>query len=389
MYLSAVAKKLGHKTVIVKMADAVSSAKNWKPDVIGYSVMTGDQTAFKEIHKEIQRHIRFVGIWGGAHPSFFPEDFTDVASEDLICRGEGEQWLSEFLCHAGTIEIPYPDRTFSRPGAAIRHFITTRGCPYNCSYCYNQKWAALNPELPRVRVRDVGDVIKEIRSTDAKFVYFQDDCFGINRNWLRSFADNYRGVPYHCHVRPNMVDAEYGKLLSESNCKSVHIALESGNQKLREEILNRDIDPLVIEEAIGILRSHGIGIMLQNIIGIPTGGIHDDLTTLFHNICLQPDYAWVSIYQPYPGTVLGDRCKQEGWYTGDYSEITPSFFDTSWLNISPEYKEQLEVLQKIFALCVEAEYVPYVHELTKSNLPRLVYDMQRKIGDERLFGDIL
>jgi anaerobic magnesium-protoporphyrin IX monomethyl ester cyclase len=406
MYLSAVVKQAGHEAKICEMDDAISCAKLWRPDIIGFSVMTGDQEKVKWISEAI------IGWWavgnkqpeivvGGPHPTFFPEDFLPDSFvingvNYVVAIGEGENTMVQMLGGAPdsypTIDsIPWADR-FDYPNHKIRDFITTRGCPYNCSYCYNEAWAKMFPEVDRVRTRDVDDVVAEIEDVAPEFVYFQDSCFGLNKNWFREFSMKYSArvnIPYHCHMRPNQVTDEQVLLLHDSGCMSVRIALESASSRLRD-LMNRtntDLDKVL--RAVKLLRKWDIKLMIQNIIGMPTGTIMEDLETLEFNIRCKPAYGWVSIFSPYPGTELGDRCKREGWYTGDYSDITDCFFDTSFLNITPEYREQLECLQKIFALCVEVGYLPDVEELTHANFPKLVHKVMRKQGDRRLYGGVV
>jgi hypothetical protein len=78
-----------------------------------------------------------------------------------------------------------------------------------------------------------------------------------------------------------------------------------------------------------------------------------------------------------------------GWYKGDYSDITDSFFDTSFLEIDPEHKEHLEILQKVFALCVDYGYMPKVEELTYKALPKLIHTITRRNGDKKLYLGLL
>ena len=129
--------------------------------------------------------------------------------------------------------------------------------------------------------------------------------------------------------------------------------------------------------------------MIQNMLGLPSSTLDEDFETLEANIIAQPDYAWSSIFVPYPGTVLGDMCKEKGWYTGDYSDITDCFFDHSVLNVSEEYKEQVYHLQKVFALCVRVKYVPKPEELTAEQFPMLIHKLMRDIGDGILYGGVI
>jgi anaerobic magnesium-protoporphyrin IX monomethyl ester cyclase len=395
MYLSSVIKQCGHDCKIVDIAKAIDAAVLYKPNFIGYSVHTGDQDKFKALNNALKNKINFTSIFGGYHASFFPEDFSNDDNINIVIQGEAEQAMADLLQsglkYPNIDSIPHPDRT-DFPGMKIRDFITSRGCPYNCSYCYNESWAKLFPKAERVRTRSVGDVIKEIKDVSPKFVYFQDSCFGVNMQWLEKFSIQYRhsvNVPFHCHLRPNQVTTERVALLHDANCISTRIALESASPKLRK-LMGRDkIDLAMVEKSAKLLKKWNIELMIQNILGLPTATIEDDLETLEANIRFRPSYAWCSIFSPYPGTKLGDWCKKEGWYKGDYSDVGDNFFDMSVLEFHPDYLEQVAVLQKVFALCVETRYMPKVEELTRKRMPELVHKAMRHLGDKRLYGGVI
>jgi radical SAM superfamily enzyme YgiQ (UPF0313 family) len=151
-----------------------------------------------------------------------------------------------------------------------------------------------------------------------------------------------------------------------------------------------------IIDACDMLKDRGIKVMLQNIIGLPTGSISEDLDTLDLNRMCRPAYSWVSIFQPYPGTDLGKWCREEGHYLGDFSDLGANFFDNSPLDFPREYKNQLANLQKLFAIFVEnpreysnrtimkminAERTPEIVERYK----RMYSDFRAK-ADEKLYG---
>ena len=72
-------------------------------------------------------------------------------------------------------------------------------------------------------------------------------------------------------------------------------------------------------------------------------------------------------------TELAQICEREGWYTGDYSEISDNFFDNSVLNFTDEHKEQIVCLQRIFAFCVETQTMPEIKDLNYNNLPKFIH----------------
>lgn len=439
MYLSAAAKQAGHQVELdVLSGDLEKRVLEYKPEVIGYSVITGDQNTYLETNRKLKKFHEFTSLFGGPHSTFFPEIIKEEGV-DLICMGEGEEAFTELLNNlekgddisqieniglknpAGEITInpvrplsdidslPFPDRSLLdkfqevRHGP-IKHFLASRGCPFSCAYCFNEQYFEIyDGKGKRTRHREVTSLVDEIKevinSSPTRFIYFQDDTFSANKSWLKEFAEEYSkriALPFHCHVRPNTINEESINALKKAGCYSVHIAAETADDRLRNEILQRKMSKEQIINASRMLRKNNIKIMLQNMIGLPTGSLEEDIKTLELNIECKPDYAWVSIYQPYPGTKLGEFCEENGLYTGDFSDLGSNFFDSSKLNFSREYKTQISYLQKLFAIFVE---YPKLHELGLSramiNLPntkelnesyRRAYKEFRKIGDERLYG---
>jgi len=385
---------------IVSLDEAMYVGINWEPQIIGYSIMTGDEKKFHRFNQELQMnyfaaHKKMpTSIVGAQDPTFFPEGYEWA---DIIIPGEAEQALADLL-HTGKVygdidSIPWPARDdFPKVEGKldIRDFIASRGCPYNkCKYCFNARWKEMFPEQARLRIRDYKDVVAEIKFVNPEYAYFQDSCFGVHPKWFEDFCQLYSkevGIPYQCHMRPEQVSMDKAKLLAKSNCVAIKIALESSVERLRQLVGRGSMQLQEVINAITCLHLCGVKVALQNIIGLPTASIEDDLETLRFNIEVRPDYAWVSIYVPYPGTALGDMCKEKGWYKGNYEDITDSFFDKSVLEFPEEHKEQLYCLQKIFALCVETNYLPKPEELTLNNLPKLVHRVMRNLGDKRLYG---
>ena len=394
MYLSSVIKAGGHECRIVALDEMVELAFKWRPNVIGMSIMTGDIEKFKQANSDYHNYCHYPGelprtIVGGPDPTFFPEGY---AWADEIVKGEGELWaagLTEGTQKAYTInDIPYPDRT-DFPNMRVRDFITSRGCPYNtCHYCYNERWMKLFPEYEKVRIRNPKDVVDEIKSANPEYVYFQDSVFGISMDWMKEFTKEYPKIPYQCHLRPEMVTKERVKLLKESNCVAVRIALETADEGLRE-MVGRKMKLGTVSFASMMLRLYDIQSMIQNILALPNSTIEQDLETLEFNIKCSPTYAWSSIYVPYPGTVLGDLCKEKGWYKGNYENITDSFFAESVLEFPEEQKEQQYILWSVFDLCVRYGYLPKPEELSYKALPKLIHTITRRNGDRKLYLGLL
>jgi anaerobic magnesium-protoporphyrin IX monomethyl ester cyclase len=418
MHISALLKQEGHQTSLAVAAeeDPVEAALRLKPDVVGYTVYTGTQNYYLDLNRQIKAQLPGVfSLFGGPHPTFFPE-MIEHEGVDGICVGEGEyatldllnalqadaeitgipNWHFKFngevvrnpvrplLTSEQLDELPFPDRDLLynvHPASRrnkIRPFITGRGCPYSCTYCFNKAYRDLYRGLGKtMRRRSVEDVIREIKAVrrrySLEFITFMDDTFILNRQWLQDFAVRYKaevGLPFWCQVRADLVTDEMMALFKDAGCVSVSFGLEAGNDRLRNAILKRNMSREQILEASRIFRQHGIAFMTNNMLGLPTGSLETDFETLELNVQCRPSYANVFLFQPYPKTELGEWACQEGWMIGSFDDLSGSVSDDTILRFGSESeKRQIENLQKLFALAVEFPFlVPLVKLLIK--LPR-------------------
>lgn len=400
LYLSSVLRGAGHEVrlAIASDEDPVAVAHAWQPDVLGYSVYTGSQIYYRDLNLRIREVVEAVSVFGGPHPTYFPE-FIGEPGVDAVCRGEGEAamldlvealeagrplsgienwWLKDA---DGEIEqnpvrppqadldlLPFPDRDllfekdgFTR-GSGIKHFITSRGCPYDCSYCFNHVLAELyRGQGRRLRQMSVGRVVEEVKGVQARhpmqFVVFLDDLFIVHAAWLRDLAEAFPrevGLPFFCNVRANLVTAEKVALLREAGCVSVGMGLETGNETLRNQILNRNLSDEQIVEASRLIREAGIRLLTTNMLGLPGGTLSLDFETLALNHACRPAYANAFLYQPYPRTELGEYARRGGHVEGSVDDIDPSAWERSVLRFSSAgEKRQIENFNKLFALAVE------------------------------------
>ena len=191
------------------------------------------------------------------------------------------------LTEAELDALPFPDRELlydahpASPRTRIRPIITGRGCPYDCSFCFNKAYADLYaggkraaPAQPRARAgRDQAPCGMATGSTSSPSWTTPSS---LNRKWLREFLPAYAqeiGIPWWCQVRANLVNEDDGTLLKEGGCVSVSFGVEAGNDRLRNEILNRRMSREQILRASELLRQNGIAFSTNNMLGLPTGGL--------------------------------------------------------------------------------------------------------------------
>ncbi|RPI53655.1 MAG: radical SAM protein [Chloroflexi bacterium] len=429
LLISSLLKQAGHQVslVVATEEDPVHAALRLRPDVLGYTVYTGPHTWYLELNRRIRAQLPGVlSVFGGPHPTFFPE-MIEREGVDGLCIGEGEyatldlmnalqrdgdgalhlanpaipNWwfklngeivrnpLRPLLTSEEMDALPFADRELLYAAHAqsrqtkIKPFITGRGCPYDCAFCFNKAYSDLyGGQGRRFRRRGVDNVLRELQEVagrhDVRFVLFMDDTFILQDRWLQEFMGRYKdevGLPFWCQVRANLVTDEKVALFKEAGCVSVSFGLEAGNDHLRNAVLNRNMSREEILGAAEILRRHGVAFMTNNMLGLPTGSLETDFETLDLNARCRPAYANVFLFQPYPKTALGEWAYREGWMMGSFDDLSGSVSDDSVIRFGNEdEKRQIENLQKLFALGVELPWLlPSIRRLIRRRPNRLCW----------------
>lgn len=398
MQISAVLKAAGHECDLLiggRASDFLPGLLEIKPDVIAFSVMTGGHEWVAEVAGEIKQRLGCLVVCGGPHATFFPE-FIRNEGVDIVCRGEGEGALldlasaiasgSDFSGIAnlwvklpdGTLRqndvrplvtdldsLPWPDRGLYRrypalTGSGVKVFISSRGCPFDCSFCFNHQMMELyRGKGSYVRHRSPESLLREIEEVTANAktsrICFADDTFALDKQWLRKFLPAYGeliGLPFHCLVRINQIDEETAGLLAENGCAAVFWGLESGDEAIRTGLLDKGIDDLQIRQGAALLRKHGIRFRTYNILGFPGETLEQAIKTLQLNIEIKTDYPWCSLFTPYPGTRLEEYARQGGFLSSDIcgQKIGRSFHGQSLLE-NPE-RDRIVNLHKFFQTTV-------------------------------------
>lgn len=374
MYLAAGLRRAGHTVHFIDVAMEESweeRAVRLAPDAIGYSVMTGSQGFFLDVNARLKRRMEFLSIWGGPHPTFFPE-FIDEEGVDVLCIGEGDQAIVEFanaIDSGRTLDsianlhvkgpggivrndprpleqdidaLPPPDRSILESYdqyrcATSRAVIASRGCPHACTFCYNSRLRSLYRGNGRyTRFRSIDGIIEECLAHRADpwatQILFKDDLFAHDEGFVHDFSNVYAreiGMPFLCNVRADRLSEQMADDLARAGARVVHFGVESGSDRVRREILKRPISRQAMLNTARWLRERGILVYTFNIIGIPGETPEEAMETLEFNASLQPHLAVFTLFQPYPKTPLGDRAVAMGWSDPGYEGFSPTYYKNS------------------------------------------------------------
>lgn len=368
---------------------------NFQPDILCLSLISGQHPLFLERARQIKTaypHLRVLA--GGPHPTFYPECINEDCI-DAVCRGEGDIALPAFvdaLEQTGTFPenmanwwiklpdgsisrndvaplidnldlLPYPDRSIfdrARPDTrpATAYVMASRGCPFNCSYCFNHAYRELYKGRGIMcRRRSVGNVVAEINHLRQRYplqmIVFQDDTFNLDKNWLQSFARRYAeeiGLPFHCHLRADLLDEKTADLLRQAGCFSVKLGLEAGREEVRNGILKRGMSLEQFENACRLLHKNSIHFATENILAVPGTTLDDDLLTYAINRSVRPHHSFATLLQVYPRTGIAAYARQLGLTMSPVADFPETFYEDSPLAITD--KDKRGRLRAIFALSV-------------------------------------
>lgn len=421
MYLSAALKARGHHADLIQTdkEDLDARVRDLRPDFVAFSITTGEHVGALQTAREIKRRHGIANLFGGPHCTYFPEIGFE-ADVDFVVQGQGEHAVVDIVegrvspgfHKAPMVEhldaLPHPDREifYQYPefrDNPMKNVITSRACPYKCSYCFNHSQLALTKVDHETKQwfdrRSVADVTTEIRLLQQRYpldkVLFIDDSFIQSRAWLHNFLDGYTQdvrLPWMCSLRVNCLDEALAEKMFRSGLEMVNYAMESADPDVQQRLLHRGhISNADVIRSIALFARYGIRARMQNMIGLPlTNPLEDALNTLQFNLRHRVTDSWCSIFQPYPRTALGQYCVDHGFTTPDQlRHCSESFFDESRLDIAD--KNELYALQKLWYFIIDGQLpLDLVQILIRGKFtPRIGNDLQKlrfQCSRKKLYG---
>lgn len=342
MYLSAALRADGHDTFLIQMDrdDIVREFKKFRPDIVAWPVLTGSHHRSLNLNLELKKQFDFISVFGGPHVTFFPDNINE-AGVDMQVRGPGEEALVQIARgkEINPLQLqPYPENPDSFPlphrdllyrypylhDNPMKNIITMRGCPFSCTYCYNQKYKEFysNQRQQLLKRRSVGNVIEEIIRIQSEYnlemILFLDDHFTVHPEWVHEFCGEYKkeiGLPFVINIRIDTLDEDKVQLLADAGLVAVNCALESADPVVRRDLLNRgSFTNEKLRESLDWLHKYNVRTRLLNMIGLPLrDSLADAINTLDFNRTVSPSESWACIFQPYPNTALGEYTEKHGF----------------------------------------------------------------------------
>jgi len=343
LILGGILKKAGHDVSVYEELNGDVDYKRLIPqaDVFCFTIMTSNAPRAYALADRIKKeNPKARVIIGGMHATACPEEALSHA--DQVMTGEGENTIldviegrkTEKIVHGIPCEnlddVPFPDYSILKTPCKAANIITSRGCPFRCTFCTTSRMFA------PYRTRSVGNVLEEIRmykNMGFKYMNFEDDNFTADKDRAKEILR--RIISEHLQFdetfffgRTDLAkDEELLSLLKEAHLTRVLMGIESLNQKALDSI-HKGQSVEDIRSATKACREHGIRVIASIVLGIDDDTIEDiDASVRFAKEIdayqLQP-----AVLTPYPGTPVYRQFNDQGrihasdWTRYDMMSVT-------------------------------------------------------------------
>lgn len=341
----------------------ISLLKELNVGIVGISFTSPFFKITKDIAVRIKRDLPAKVILGGIHATVNPGECLEYC--DIVCRGEGEYAMVDLVkacMHEYDFEgiknicykedgriilnqmrpliqdldgLPYQDyggtNKFFIDGklynmdplsnARELRILASRGCPFNCSYCYNSIFRKLYTEKKYYRIKSVESIISEVEHALGNFknirkIKFDDDTFLFPKDWIKEFCRKYKGrigLPFEILYNAECLDEGVLGDLKDAGLKGIQLGIQIGSKRKSEEIFNRSLPVENIRHFAGMSKNLKIDVVYDVILDNPMAGLEDKKELVDFLLTLpRPFNLFIYSLTIFPGTELCELFLKRG-----------------------------------------------------------------------------
>lgn len=312
-YIAQVLLGAGHEVEVLDIwahqysdGEVIQKVKGFDYDIAGISALSTQYKYVKWLTGLLKQHSKNKIVVGGALATYSPEIVLKYTDADICVVGEGEITARELVEHIDdlgkvqgiyfkdggeiiqnlprkyiedldSLEFPpwelFPLDSYFKYCHVAGHLelktmdvITSRGCPYNCRFC--------SKTFTGVRFRSIGNVVEEIKLLCERYgirgIFFNDEELLLNKGRIYELCDKIQplNINWDCQGRVNLVDFALLKRMKEAGCVVVGYGVESGSQKILDN-MNKHATVAQAEQAIKDTLRAGMYPWVQMMYGYP------------------------------------------------------------------------------------------------------------------------
>lgn len=248
-------------------------------------------------------------------------------------------------------KIPHPDRELlnvkeylkiwkENVGSSCADVLTSRGCPFSCSFCSKGYGGE------KIRFHSAEYVVNEIENVINKYgpdeIYIVDDLFIVNRKRIIDICEKMKkrgiDIPWGAQARVDTINKEILEKIHEVGCYELNFGVETGSTQIQKS-LNKGFSLDQVRKAFELCHEVGIEPGAYFMVGIP-GVKRKDIEKTKKLISeIKPSFIVLSYFTPYPGTKMYEKYKE---YIGNEDYTNWDDFERSILNYDFDVKPDQE-----------------------------------------------
>ncbi|MFB6306981.1 MAG: radical SAM protein [Flavobacteriales bacterium] len=317
---------------------------NIEADLIAVSCLTSGVTRAYYIADRLRKRGIYCAI-GGAHATALPDEA--LQHFDTVIKGEGEGPWKNFLqdFEEGKPESTYfgemnvsldnlgtPDRRYIHENYHIPSLLTSRGCPYSCSFCYLTVYSnRMYRPIPHETVLSDMDTLRGepiLAITDENFIGYRKQDHEDRKELLRKMIERDYDFNWGCQASLHIAyDDELMELMYKAGCRAVFIGFEASDKDALKSVNKKQNLNVNYKDVIKRMHKHKLAVIASTILGL------DNQDKNYHKKLIKElkdnkaDFVRVFYMTAWPGTPLYKNLLKEGRISNDWDKLrqdTPS-----------------------------------------------------------------
>jgi len=415
--LSGALKARGHQTELININEAlydvptdaqvVERVRAYDPGLVAFSAMTQQYRHALRLARAIRAALPKVPLAvGGVHTLMCTEQIKADDVWDFIGVGECDEALPDLVdrLEAGdpthrdvpNLCVRLPDGTYRHNGLGpyprletlppedyevyeLDHMLplkngwqsvlTSRGCPFACTYCFNRemrnRYRTEAGESPRAYLRHtppqrVVDEIVQLRDRHPAIetIIFDDDLLTLDGDYCIELFERYAasevGLPFVLNAHVQAFGDDVAAALAKAGCMIVKFGVEAGSEEIRRRVLHRYMSDDQIAEAFETCHRHGLHSSAFLMIGLPFETIDMLNATIDLMVRVGPGRMRWAIFFPFEGTESYAIAEEAGLIDHDKLAAMENYFCASCLRFDKATDLLIRKLQRAFHWFVNA-----------------------------------
>ena len=393
-----------HLYPVPSMEEIAERVRRFDPHLVCFTAMSQQYKYALRIARELKKRFPFPLAIGGVHATMVPEEVAADGVFDFIGIGECDRalpalvraltldrnplnipniWAREEKAYRRNPVGPFPDLELQPPKDFeifdLDHMlermngwmsmITSRGCPFRCTYCFNhgivrryREEAGVKP-ASYLRRYPLARVLRECNELKARHpgietFIFDDDLFTLDEGYVLEFCEAYAtrgpGVPFVLNGHVQVFTPAMAEALRRAGCKILKFGVESGSERIRRTVLRRHMTNDQIRRAFAWAHEAGLHTSAFIMIGLPLEEREDLMATVDLLAEIQPGRFRWAVFYPFPGTDIHDLCVAKDLIDPQKMNRLDNFYQASPLRLSPEQEGRVARMQRCLHWYVNA-----------------------------------